>query len=155
MSQQQQQSYIQMMNHHYYQGIPVTPVEAMILMRLDHLEDLILASKNQAVEALEEPVEEDASDDEPPAEFICQPRNAQDKVRNAKMADVEAAILALTNMDNSAKRLKMAVLELERTTMDFINYQPETDAYGYADSNDEMDFESTAIEYKILIWPRI
>ena len=31
--------------------------------------------------------------------------------------------------------------------MDFINYQPETDAYGYADSNDEMDFESTAIEY--------
>ena len=31
--------------------------------------------------------------------------------------------------------------------MDFINYQPETDAYGYIDSNDEMDFESTAIEY--------
>ncbi|KAG2212939.1 hypothetical protein INT45_009796 [Circinella minor] len=31
--------------------------------------------------------------------------------------------------------------------MDFINYQPETDAYGYADSNDDIDFESTAIEY--------
>ena len=31
--------------------------------------------------------------------------------------------------------------------MDFINYQPETDAYSYIDSNDEMDFESTAIEY--------
>ncbi|KAI7848395.1 hypothetical protein BDC45DRAFT_540999 [Circinella umbellata] len=102
---QQQQSYIQMMNHHYYQGIPVTPVEAMILTRLDRLEDLILASKNQAAEALEEPVEEDAGDDEPPAEFIR-------KVRNAKMADVEAAILALTNMDNSAKRLKMAGLEV-------------------------------------------
>ncbi|KAI7846664.1 hypothetical protein BDC45DRAFT_542666 [Circinella umbellata] len=109
---QQQQSYIQMMNHHHYQGIPVTPVEAMILTRLDRLEGLILASKNQAVEALEEPVEEDAGDDEPPAEFIRQLCNAQGKVHNVKMADVEAAILALTNMDNSAKRLKMVGLEV-------------------------------------------
>ena len=31
--------------------------------------------------------------------------------------------------------------------MDFINYQPETDAYGYIDNNNEIDFESTAIEY--------
>ena len=32
--------------------------------------------------------------------------------------------------------------------MDFINYQPETDAYGYIDSNNETDFESTDIEYR-------
>ncbi|KAI7850727.1 hypothetical protein BDC45DRAFT_572696 [Circinella umbellata] len=72
MSQQQQHSYILMMSHHLYQGIPVTPVEAMILAKLDRLEskvDLILASKDQAGEALEEPVEE-AGDDEPPVEFI-------------------------------------------------------------------------------------
>ncbi|KAI7848620.1 hypothetical protein BDC45DRAFT_574640 [Circinella umbellata] len=114
MSQQQQQhSYIPMMSHHLYQGIPVTPVEAMILVKLNCLEskmDLILASKDQAGEALEEPVEE-AGDDEPPVEFIRQPRNKQGKVRNAKIADVDAAILALSNMDNSTKMLKMACLD--------------------------------------------
>ncbi|KAI7848759.1 hypothetical protein BDC45DRAFT_561372 [Circinella umbellata] len=115
MSQQQQQqhSYIPMMSHHLYQGIPVTPVEAMILAKLDRLEskmDLILASKDQAGEALEEPVEE-AGDDEPPVEFIRQPRNEQGKVRNAKIADVDAAVLALSNMDNSTKMLKMARLD--------------------------------------------
>ncbi|KAI7848460.1 hypothetical protein BDC45DRAFT_314475 [Circinella umbellata] len=102
-----------MMNHQHYQGMPVTPVEAMILAKLDRLEskmDLILASKDQAGEALEEPVE-GAGDDEPPADFICQPRTAQGKVRNPKIADVDAAILALTNMDNSAKMMKMARLE--------------------------------------------
>ncbi|KAI7855497.1 hypothetical protein BDC45DRAFT_583411 [Circinella umbellata] len=67
-----------MMNQQHYQGIPVTPVEAMILAKLDRLESkmaLILASKDQAGEALEEPVEE-AGDDEPPADFIRQPGNA-------------------------------------------------------------------------------
>ncbi|KAG2211409.1 hypothetical protein INT45_009869 [Circinella minor] len=85
----------------------------MILVKLDHLEskmDLILASKDQVGEALEELVEE-AGDDEPPAEFIRQPRNAQGKVRNAKIADVDVAILALSNMDNSTKMLKMAHLD--------------------------------------------
>ncbi|KAG2225062.1 hypothetical protein INT45_003262 [Circinella minor] len=38
-------------------------------------------------------------------------------------------------------------LRLEKTTIGFINYEPETDAHGYAESKDEMDFESTAIEY--------
>ncbi|KAG2217944.1 hypothetical protein INT45_004071 [Circinella minor] len=93
--------------------MPVTPVEAMILAKFDRLEskmDLTLASKDQAGEALEEAVEE-AGDDEPPAEFIRQPRNAQGKVRNAKIADVDAAILALFNMDNSTKMLKMARLD--------------------------------------------
>ncbi|KAG2207984.1 hypothetical protein INT45_001258, partial [Circinella minor] len=96
-SQQQQHSYIQMMNNQHHQGIPLTPVEAMILAKLDRLKskmDLILASKDQVGEALEEHVEE-AGDDEPPVDFVRQPRNAQGKVRNAKIADVDAAILAL------------------------------------------------------------
>ncbi|KAG2214570.1 hypothetical protein INT45_010632 [Circinella minor] len=76
--------------------------------------DLILASKDQVGEALEEHVEE-AGDDEPPVDFVRQPRNAQGKVRNAKIADVDAAILALSNMDNSTKMLKMAGLETHVT----------------------------------------
>ncbi|KAG2225382.1 hypothetical protein INT45_005626 [Circinella minor] len=85
-----------MMNHQHYQAR---------LLRV-----LILASKDQVGEALEEHVEE-AGDDEPPVGFIRQPRNAQGKVRNAKIADVDAAILALSNMDNSTKMLKMARLD--------------------------------------------
>ena len=34
------------------------------------------------------------------------------------------------------------------TTIDFINYQLVTDAYSYVDSNNEIDFESTAVEHR-------
>ncbi|KAG2214516.1 hypothetical protein INT45_000624 [Circinella minor] len=89
----------------------------MILAKLDHLEskiDHILASKDQVGEALEEHVEE-ASDNESPVDFVRQLQNSQGKVRNAKIADVDAAILALSNMDNSTKMLKMADLEAHVT----------------------------------------